>query len=121
MTSPVLLIGAVAAIAMHDVVPLILTICLGYIGLVFLGGILAQYELRLDSDEDVEYLANLLDKTPSLQRQEDRLLWTRRTSPLFRSDLDNIIITRNQSGWIAEGRKFNLMSAAAALSQRKCK
>lgn len=116
---PALLIGASAAIIMRDLVPVAIAAIIGYIGLIFLSGAIGLYELRLTSDDDVEYLTAMLDRTPSLERQGDELLWKRRTLSLFRSKLDDIKISRLECGWAMEGRRFNLMSAATALKQRR--
>lgn len=119
MMSPALAIGGLASILTKDVGVLLLALALGYFCVVLIGRKFVQYRVSLRNNDDFLYVVDLLNKTATLEKEGDKLIWRRRGWPNFlRSKVDEISIYEDNSKWIVQGRRYDMLSVASALSSR---
>lgn len=118
--TPALAIGGLSAILMRDSGVFLLSIALGYICVIWIGRMFVQYKLSLKDEDEFQYVVGLLEKTDILERQGDKLLWIRRDWPkLLNSKSDEIKISAKNAHWVIQGRKYDILSVAAALNDRE--
>jgi hypothetical protein len=119
MMSPAIVIGVVSAILMGDKAILVLVLALAYTCVLFFGRLFSEYEVDLPDTGYLRDAERLLDDTKALHREGSDLYWRKRTSlPFLRSKADDIVILKKDSGWIARGRRFDILSLTAALNRR---